>query len=113
MVVGITLKSAKDVGTNVIDILGLVMTLPGGILGIATGVMTETGYRLPYAVAFATIPVIDHDECDGQWLGTVTYTKILTDKSKGPKPGSDNTFQKTESSYISIDHTDSEWNSSW
>ena len=105
VVVGITLKSDKDVGQNTIDLMGLVMTLPGGVAGVATGIMTETGYRLPYAVAFATIPVIDHEECDGQWQGTVTYTKINTAKSKKEKPGSDNGFQKTTSSYISTDNT--------
>ena len=81
------------------------MTLPGGVLGTASGVMTETGYRLPYVVAQATIPVTDHEPCDGQWQGTVTYKIIKTAKYKHDKPGPSNAFQ-SGSGYISVDNTE-------
>jgi hypothetical protein len=107
IVVGLRLKAGpnKDLGTNTIDLMGLVLSLPGGVAGITNTVLTETGYRLPYAVAFATIPVIDHEPCDGQWVGTVTYTEIRTYKGRIEKGRSDNGFQKTETAYLTSDNT--------
>ena len=49
--------------------------------------------------------MIDHDECDGQWQGTLTYTEIRTYKGRTEKPSSDTGFQKTESSYVISDNT--------
>ena len=53
VVVGIKLKAGpdKDLGTNVIDLLGLVMTLPGRVPGVVSGVVTEIGYRVPIVVS--------------------------------------------------------------
>ncbi|MGZ8558729.1 MAG: hypothetical protein ACXWWC_10360, partial [Chitinophagaceae bacterium] len=78
--VGVTLKSSKDFIQNWIDIGGTVVGVAtGGPLGLV-GAAAEIGYRIPYVVAKATIPVIDHEPCDGQWVGTVTYTQIRTYK---------------------------------
>ena len=80
--VGVTLKSSKDFIQNWIDIGGAVVGVAtGGPLGLV-GAAAEIGYRVPYVVAKATIPVIDHEPCDGQWVGTVTYTQIRTYKNK-------------------------------
>lgn len=72
----VTLKSSKDFIQNWIDIGGIAVGLAtGGPLGLL-GAAAEIGYRVPYPAATATVPVIDHEECNGQWIGTVTYTVI-------------------------------------
>lgn len=86
--VAVTLKSAKDFKQNVLDfsgfILGVAQAIKGGDIvalgGVLIGAGAEIGYRTPYVAARATIPVIDHEPCDGQWVGTVTYTVIRTYK---------------------------------
>lgn len=91
VLVRVTLKSAKDFTQNWIDIgataIGLATGGPIGLLGAAA----EIGYRLPFDAARATIPVIDHEPCDGQWVGTVTYTVIrggeATTTTHPPNPG--------------------------
>ena len=76
VLVGVTLKSAKNPGQQFVDIIG-------GAIGIATGgplgllmLIPEIGYRIPYVPAHAEIPVIDHEPCDGEWIGTITYTAV-------------------------------------
>lgn len=90
VLVGVTLKSSKDFIQNWIDIGGTVVGLAtGGPLGLI-GSAAEIGYRVPYVAARATIPVTDHEPCDGQWQGTISYTYIVTSKTKSthsPKPG--------------------------
>jgi hypothetical protein len=81
VLVGVTFKSSKDFIQNWIDIGGAAVGLAtGGPLGLL-GTAAEIGYRVPWVAARATIPVIDHEPCDGQWQGTVTYTYIVTSKS--------------------------------
>lgn len=78
VLVGVTLKSAKDVKQNALDLLGIVLGVAtGGPLGILAA-LPEIGFRLPYVTARATIPVIDHEPCDGQWQGTIFYTSIFS-----------------------------------
>ena len=80
VLIGITLKSAKDFVQNWIDIGGTAVGLAtGGPLGLL-GTAAEIGYRVPWVAARATIPVTDHEPCDGQWVGTVTYIVISTSK---------------------------------
>jgi hypothetical protein len=74
VVVGITLKSAKDVKQNLIDIIGTAANVAVGGPGALFVATAEIGFRLPYAAAQATIPVTDHEPCDGHWKGTITYT---------------------------------------
>jgi hypothetical protein len=52
------LKSAKDFVQNWIDIGGVIL---GGPMGGTVSAIEEIGFRLPYVVARATIPVIDHE----------------------------------------------------
>lgn len=80
--VSITLKSAKDVRQNVIDILGTAgnVTVSGPLALLIA--IPEIGFRLPYLKAFATVPVTDHEPCEGQWSGTVTFTKVNTSSGK-------------------------------
>ena len=91
VLVGVTLKSAKDVKQNFIDIGGTALGIAtGGPLGILTA-MPEIGFRLPWTPARASIPVIDHEPCNGQWFGTITYTYIATITSNqtiSPPPSS-------------------------
>ncbi len=88
VLVAVTLKSAKDVKQNLIDFLGTVISVasakkaddPWGLLGLI-GSAAEIGYRAPYIAARAMIPVTDHEPCDGQWQGTISYTYIYESKS--------------------------------
>ena len=67
--VSVRLKSSKDFVQNWIDIggaaLGLVDPSIGGVAGGLVGSIAEIGFRLPYDVARATIPVIDHEAFAG------------------------------------------------
>lgn len=67
--VSVRLKSSKDFIQNWIDIggaaLGLVDPSIGGVAGGLVGGVAEIGFRLPYVVARATIPVIDHESFAG------------------------------------------------
>ncbi len=60
----VTLKSSKDFIQNWIDIGGAVL---GGIRG-ASGSIAELGFRLPYTIAWAAIPVIDREPVSGYKL---------------------------------------------
>lgn len=67
--VSVRLKSSKDFVQNWIDIggaaLGLVDPSIGGVAGGLVGSIAEIGFRLPYVVARAAIPVIDHEAFAG------------------------------------------------
>ena len=104
VLVGVTLKSAKDFTQNWVDIGGIAVgTATGGPLGLL-GSAAEIGYRVPYVAARATIPVIDHEPCDGQWQGTITYTVINTIKTRTEIPASPNNgFQVTAGGHESLD----------
>ena len=83
VVVGVTLKSAKDGKQNWLDILGTSLGSIGAVAGELNplgilGALPEIGFRTPWAAARVTIPVIDHEPCNGQWLGTITYTQVKT-----------------------------------
>ncbi len=83
VVVGVTLKSAKDGKQNWLDILGTSLGSLGAVAGELNplgilGALPEIGFRTTWAAAWATIPVIDHEPCDGQWQGTITYTQVKT-----------------------------------
>ncbi|NGZ10413.1 MAG: hypothetical protein CV088_13655 [Nitrospira sp. LK70] len=56
------LKSSKDFLQNWIDIGGVML---GGWSGGTATAIAEIGFRLPYVVARATIPVIDHEAFAG------------------------------------------------
>lgn len=87
VLVGVTLKSAKDVKQNTLDFLGTVVGVatigedPWGLLGLI-GSAAEIGYRAPYVAARVTVPVIDHEPCTDDWHGTVTYSSIYTSTSE-------------------------------
>lgn len=105
VLVGVTLKSAKDFAQNWIDIGGTALTLISSPLGIPTAI-AELGYRVPYVAARAEIPVTDHEPCDGQWQGTVSYTVIRTDKTRTEIPPTPNTgFRVSAGGYDSLDAT--------
>jgi hypothetical protein len=64
------------------DAVATVSTLASGA--------AEVGYRVPFVAASTIVPVIDHEPCDGQWVGTVTYTVIrsgVTTTTHPPNPG--------------------------
>lgn len=92
VLVGVTFKSSKDFIQNWIDIGGTaagVAQSGGPSIGLI-GSLAEVGYRVPWVAARATIPVTDHEPCDGQWIGTVTYTYTFTHSSQttiSPPPG--------------------------
>ncbi len=97
VLVAVTFKSAKDVKQNLIDFLGTVISVasakkaddPFGLIGLI-GSAAEIGYRAPFVAARVTIPVTDHEPCDGQWQGTISYTYIYDSKSNKitkPPPG--------------------------
>ena len=76
--VGVTFKSSKDFIQNWIDIGGTALGAAqsgGPSIGLI-GSLAELGYRVPWMAAKTTIPVEDHEPCEGQWVGTVTYTQI-------------------------------------
>src|SRR5207248_2710483 len=76
VMVAITLKSAKDVRQNLIDIAGIAGNMAvGGPMALLLAV-PEIGFRLPYTAAHATIPVTDHEPCDGKWKGSITYNLV-------------------------------------
>jgi hypothetical protein len=68
--VSVTLKSSKDFVQNWIDIGGAAI---GGLKALP-GSIAEIGFRLPYSIAWAAIPVIDHEPVLGY---------KLSDKSSG------------------------------
>lgn len=86
VIVGVMLKSSKNIVQNLIDIGGgAVGIITGGPLGILMAI-PEFGYRLPYVAAKASIAVIDHEPCDGQWFGNVTYSLINSYSTNRPVP---------------------------
>ena len=79
----VRLKSSKDFVQNWIDIGGTVIgVVTGGPLGLI-GAAAEIGYRVPITIAHKTVPVTDHEECDGRWF-TLEYTATV--KGNGHKP---------------------------
>lgn len=106
VLVGVTLKSAKDVRQNLIDILGVVVSGataveggdPWGLLGVL-GSTAEIGFRSPFVTARVTVPVTDHAECNGQWFGTVTYTVVNTLSFNTPKPITKDGYTTAEGGY--------------
>lgn len=113
--VTLTLKSAKDLKQNVVDFSGFVLGLAQsveetGIDPIAfttalIGAGAEVGYRTPFTAARAVVPVIDHEQCQGGWTGTVTYTVVDSSKSKVNRGPSSTGMQQIAGGYDSSDRT--------
>jgi len=112
IVVGIRLKSGpdKDPGTNGVDAGGLLLSTatasgPISVISILSTLMVETGYRLPWAVAWATVPVIDHVPCDGQWYGTVTYSAVTNIATHEILPPSKDSYTTRDGGHNNFDET--------
>lgn len=113
--VTLTLKSAKDFKQNVVDFSGFVLGVAQsvgetGIDPIAfttalIGAGAEVGYRTPFTAARAVVPVIDHEQCQGGWTGTVTYTVVDSSKSKVNRSPSSTGMQQITGGYESSDRT--------
>lgn len=105
VLVGIRLKSSKNVKQNLIDIGGTALNLAAsGPLALLIAV-PELGFRLPYAAAHATIPVTDHEPCNGQWQGTITYTVVNNQVSNRTIPASTDGYTRTEGGHENSDET--------
>src|SRR5205807_6402829 len=106
VLVGITLKSAKNVKQNLIDIAGTALNVAtSGPLALLIAI-PEIGFRLPYVGARATIPVTDHEPCNGQWQGTITYTKVRNVVSYTSQPSSKNGYGTTAGGHDNCNETE-------
>ncbi|GEM_PF-5509834 len=114
--VTLTLKSAKDWKQNAVDFSGFVLGLTqsiseGGVLDPVAfttaliGAGAEIGYRTPFTAARAVVPVIDHEQCQGGWTGTVTYEVVDSSKSKTDRAPSSTGMQQITGGYDSSDRT--------
>ncbi|MEQ1603490.1 MAG: hypothetical protein ABL999_01325 [Pyrinomonadaceae bacterium] len=113
--VTLTLKSAKDFKQNVIDFSGFVIGASQSVSATGVdpiafttaliGAGAEVGYRTPFTAARAVVPVIDHEQCQGGWTGTVTYTVVDSSKSKVNRGPSSTGMQQITGGYESSDRT--------
>jgi hypothetical protein len=105
VIVGVTLKSANNISQNFIDIGGTVLGIAtGGPLGILMAI-PEIGFRLPYVPARIEIPVTDHEPCDGQWYGTISYNSVRTTTSRKTIEKSVKGNDITEGGHENLDET--------
>ena len=65
---------AGDIKGDAVDLAGQVL---GGVGGLIT-MPVELLYRIDWAsTAWLTVPVRDHERCDGEWYGTITYRETF------------------------------------
>jgi len=94
------------------DIKGDAVDLAGQLLGGLGGLITmpvELLYRMDWAsVGWLTVSVKDHERCDGEWYGTITYRETFEDERTIQERNQTGHWTRTESYEASLEVTNRE-----
>ena len=96
-----------DIKGDAADLWG---QLRGGLSGLAT-LPLELLYRTDWASSgYLVVPVEDHEPCEGEWYGTITYTQTFKDERSFQEENQRGNWNREESYEATVEFTNERQN---